>query len=73
MVYTYKIPFVGNYSYFFFFEKKANYSYFTLRFLALLHPTFLLNLRKVKNKRELINKIKEEEEEEEEEEEMFIK
>ena len=31
----------------------------------------VLNLRKVKNKRELINKIKEEEEEEEEE--MFIK
>ncbi|CAN6880247.1 unnamed protein product [Brassica oleracea] len=58
MVYTYKIPFVGN------------YNHFTLRFLALLHPTFLLNLRKVKNKRELINK---EEEEEEEEEEMFIK
>ncbi|CAN6968038.1 unnamed protein product, partial [Brassica oleracea var. botrytis] len=42
MVYTYKIPFVGN------------YNHFTLRFLALLHPTFLLNLRKVKNKR--INK-----------------
>ncbi|CAF2131984.1 unnamed protein product [Brassica rapa] len=57
MVYTYKIPFVGN------------YSYFTLLTSSQGNNVVVLNLRKVKNKRELINKIKEEEEEEE----MFIK
>ncbi|CDY30225.1 BnaA03g49450D [Brassica napus] len=72
MVYTYKIPFVGN------------YNHFTLLTSSQGNNVVVLNLRKVKNKRELINKIKEEEEEEEielinkikeeeEEEEMFIK